>query len=459
MWNENENEEMNVAVDSNEVNQNELEENNVDNTPSQDPEPKKFNKRGIFVAIGVVCALVVVCIIFAVCAGMSNGKRFVRLLTEDQLFMEVLEDNGRYEQADVKLEIDMDEIARETNSDNELGKITLNTSMVIKDDDSSAKANLTFSKLNMEIPEIQVMKNENLIGFNIAKIFPRVIMLDMNDPEGLKKNLESLGVDFNTNENYEYSEEDYEKMIEFLTKYLRVAFNELEKGISKNSTKVVNLDGEEYKVSNVYVLKIDGERLVKTVYNLVKELSKNEKDIKYLNDIGVINDLEEFKSDMNDFLVETEEIMKERQYDDILDSDILLSIYEKSGKTIATVLEVNDMKISLYTLEKEMNNFEITLKIEQSDSSVQLKTSLKKDKSNASGMLKVEIEQYDEKVLDLKLCEFEIEKFKKAEEELLEIDEESALSLNKASEEELNEFAEKINENIEELVGPLFSAY
>lgn len=459
MWNENENEEMNVAVDSNEVNQNELEENNVDNTPSQDPEPKKFNKRGIFVAIGVVCALVVVCIIFAVCAGMSNGKRFVRLLTEDQLFMEVLEDNGRYEQADVKLEIDMDEIARETNSDNELGKITLNTSMVIKDDDSSAKANLTFSKLNMEIPEIQVMKNENLIGFNIAKIFPRVIMLDMSDPEGLKKNLESLGVDFNTNENYEYSEEDYEKMVEFVTKYLRVAFNELEKGISKNSTKVVTLDGEEYKVSNVYVLKIDGERLVKTVYNLVKELSKNEKDIEYLNDIGVINDLEEFKSDMNDFLVETEEIMKERQYDDILDSDILLSVYEKSGKTIATVLEVNDMKISLYTLEKEMNNFEITLKIEQSDSSVQLKTSLKKDKSNASGMLKVEIEQYDEKVLDLKLCEFEIEKFKKAEEELLEIDEESALSLNKASEEELNEFTEKIKENIEELVGPLFSAY
>lgn len=460
MWNENENEEMNVAVNSNDVVQNELEENNVDNMPSQDPEPKKCNKKGIFVAIGVICALLIVCIIFAVCAGNSNGKKFVRLLTEDQLFIEAFEDSGKYEQANIKLEIDMDEIARETNSDNELGKITLNTSMVTKDDRSSAKTNLNFSKLDMKIPEIQVMKNGNLIGFNIVKIFPKVISLDMNDPEGLKKNLESLGADFSAyDSNYEYSEEDYEKIMEFASKYIKVAFSELEKGISKDSTKVVTLDGEEYKVSNAYVLKIDGERLVKTVYGLVKELSKNEKDMEYLNELGVIYDLEEFKSDMNDFLAETEEIMKEKQYDNILDSDILLSVYEKSGKTIATVLEMSDMKISLYTLEKEKDDFEITLEIEQSDTNVQLKTSLKKDKGNVSGMLKVEIEQYDEMAIDLKLCEFEVEKFKKAEDELLEIDKESALSLNEASEEELNEFAEKIQENIEELVGPLFSAY
>lgn len=371
--------------------------------------------------------------------------------------MKVLEDKGKYEQSNVKLEIDMDEIARETNLDAEIGKITLNTNIVTKGDDFSAKSNLKISKMDMKIPEVQVMKNENLIAFNIAKIFPKVIMLDMNDPEGLKQNLESLGVDFNTNdETYEYSEEDYEKLMKFVTKYLRVAFSELEKGISKDSTKVVTLDDEEYKVSNVYVLRIDGERLVKTVYNVFKELSKNDKDIKYLNELGIIEDLEEFESDMNDFLEETEEIMKEKEYDDILDSDIVLSIYEKSGKTIATVLEADDMKISLYTLEKERDDFEIILELEKDETNVQLKTSLKKDKSNVSGMIEVEIEQYDDTILDLKLCEFEVEKLKKAEDELLEIDKESALSLNEASEKELNKFIEKVQENIEELVEDLF---
>lgn len=418
---------------------------------------KKTSNRKIFTAVGIICALIVVSIVFAVCVGNSNGEKFVRLLTEDQLFMKVLEDKGKYEQSNVKLEIDMDEIARETNLDAEIGKITLNTNIVTKGDDFSAKSNLKISKMDMKIPEVQVMKNENLIAFNIAKIFPKVIMLDMNDPEGLKQNLESLGVDFNTNdETYEYSEEDYEKLMKFVTKYLRVAFSELEKGISKDSTKVVTLDDEEYKVSNVYVLRIDGERLVKTVYNVFKELSKNDKDIKYLNELGIIEDLEEFESDMNDFLEETEEIMKEKEYDDILDSDIVLSIYEKSGKTIATVLEADDMKISLYTLEKERDDFEIILELEKDETNVQLKTSLKKDKSNVSGMIEVEIEQYDDTILDLKLCEFEVEKLKKAEDELLEIDKESALSLNEASEKELNKFIEKVQENIEELVEDLF---
>lgn len=452
MWDENE--KMNVVVDSNEVAQNELEKNNIDNVYSQ--EPKKSSKGRIFVAIGII-ALIVVCIVLAVGIGNSNGKKFVRLLTEDQLFMEVLEDRGKYEQSNVKLEVDMDEIARETNLDAEIGKITLDTNIVTKGEDFSVKSNLKISKLDMKVPEVQVIKNENLIAFDIAKIFPSVVMLDMNDPEGLKQNLESLGVDFNTNdENYEYSEEDYEKFMNFVAKYLKIAFSELEKGISKDSTKVVTLDDEEYKVSNVYVLRIDGERLVKTVYNVFKELSKNDKDIKYLTELGIIDDLEEFKSDMNDFLAETEEIMKEKQYDDILDSDIILSIYEKSGKTIATVLEADDMKISFYTLEKERDDFEITLELERNETIVQLKTSLKKDKSNVSGMLEVEMEQYDDTILDLKLCEFEVEKLKKAEDELLEIDKESALSLNEASEKEINKFIEKVQENIKELVEALF---
>ena len=134
MWNENEKEEMNVAVDSNEIAQNGLEEQNTSNIPSEnqisESEPKNDGKKNLFIVLGVLILLLVVCIVFAVCSGNSKGVKFVKLLTEDQLFIEMLEDKGKYEQVDLKIKVDLDDIARETNSDElNLGKLTLNATL------------------------------------------------------------------------------------------------------------------------------------------------------------------------------------------------------------------------------------------------------------------------------------------------------------------------------------------
>ena len=98
MWNENEKEEMNVAVDSNEIAQNGLEEQNTSNIPSEnqisESKPKNDGKKNLFIVLGVLILLLVVCIAFAVCGGNSKGMKFVKLLTEDQLFIEMLEDKG-----------------------------------------------------------------------------------------------------------------------------------------------------------------------------------------------------------------------------------------------------------------------------------------------------------------------------------------------------------------------------
>ena len=127
MWDENENEEMNVAVDSNEIAQNGLEEQNMSNIPSENQISEKKNKndgkKNLFIVLGVLILLLVVCIVFAVRSGNSKGVKFVKLLTEDQLFIEMLEDKGKYEQVDLKIKVDLDDIARETNSDElNLGK-------------------------------------------------------------------------------------------------------------------------------------------------------------------------------------------------------------------------------------------------------------------------------------------------------------------------------------------------
>ena len=169
MWNENEKEEMNVAVDSNEIAQNGLEEQNTSNIPSEnqisESKPKNDGKKNLFIVLGVLILLLVVCIAFAVCGGNSKGMKFVKLLTEDQLFIEMLEDKGKYEQVDLKIKVDLDDIARETNSDElNLGKLTLNATLNEKDEDFSAKANVSVSKLNIKIPEVQIMKTGDLIG-------------------------------------------------------------------------------------------------------------------------------------------------------------------------------------------------------------------------------------------------------------------------------------------------------
>ena len=465
MWNENENEEMNVAVDSNEIAQNGLEEQNMNNTPSEnqisESEPKNDGKKNLFIVLGVLALLLMACVAFAVSLGNSDGAKFVKLLTEDQLFFEMLEDKGKYEQVDLKIKVDLDDIARETNNDElNLGKITLNTSLNEKGNDFSAKANVSVSNLDIKIPEIQIMKTGDLIGLNIEKIFPKIVSLDLKNPDGLKKNLESLGMEFTENsDDYEYSEEDYEKLMKFATKYANIILKEFEKGISKEDVKTVILDGDEYKVSNVYVLKIDGECFVKTVYELAKELSKNKKDLKYLEEIGAIEDADEVKDNIDAFLKDTEEIIKEENYDDILPSDIVLKVYEKSGKTIATMLEVEDMKINLYTLRSDKNSFDIVMEMVQDDTKVQFRASFEKDKNNMNGSLKIKVQEYDEISMNLELCKFEIEKFKKAEESMLKVEKDDSISLNEASEEEINEFAEQVNENIVELIGPLFAEY
>lgn len=465
MWNENENEEMNVAVDSNEIAQNGLEEQNMNNTPSEnqmsEPEPKHDGKKNLFIVLGVLALLLIACVAFVVSVGNSDGTKFVKLLTEDQLFIEMLEDDGKYEQVNVKVDVDMDNIARETNSDElNLGKVTLDTSFNEKGDDFSARAKISASNLDIKIPEVQVMKTGDLVGLNIEKIFPKVISIDLKNPEGLKKNLESLGMEFdNQSDNKEYSEEDYEKLMKFAEKYANVALKELEKGISKEDVKTITLDGEEYKVSNVYALKFDSERLVKTVYAVTKELYKNKNDMKYLEEIGIIEDADELKESLESFLKETEEIIKEEKYDDILDSDIIIKAYERSGKTIATVVEIADVKIRLYTIKKDKNNFDVVLEMTQDDTKAQFIASFEKDKNNMNGSLKIKFKEYDETSMDLEICKFEIEKFKKAEEDMLKVDKDESISLNEASEEELNEFTNQVEENIIELIGPLFAEY
>lgn len=470
MWNEDENEEMNVTSNLDEVEKNDLEEKNVNDVlpenKNSESEPEKNHKKGIFIAFGIVLALLlilcIVCVAFKMFARNSNEMEFVKLLTENQLFVELLEDEYKYEQKNMELSIDTNNIAHEINDDEtDVGVISLNTILNEKDGDFSAKANLNVSSLKIKIPEIQLIKTGNLIGLNVDKIFPKVVSLDLKNPEGLKKNLEFLGIKFSDKvDEYEYSEEDYENMKKLVDKYAKIVFKEFSKGLSKENTKAITLDGEEYKVSNVYVLKLDSERWVKAFYAVVKELSRNRNDLNYLEQFGIIENSDEFSEYLDYMLEEIEDVIKEERYDEVLDGilyeDLILKVYEESGKTIATVLEVNDISISLYTIKGDKDNFKVIFEIIKDDEKAQLVTYFEKDENNVNGSLRFIAQEYDETFKDLELCKFKIEKLKNAEEDILKVEKDESISLNKASEEELKEFTDQVEKNIMQLIGPLF---
>lgn len=461
MWNENENEEMNVVTNSNEVANNEVHEPIVQDMPSQSSEPEKSSNKGLFIGLMVLILVLVACVAFAVTGGMkSDSAKFVELLTEDQMFVELLKDNGKYEQINVNVEVDVDDIAKELNEDElGIGKVTLKTTMNEKDDDFSGRVNLSVSELDFEIPEIQIMKTGKLVGINIEKVLPKAILADTEDINGLIENLNKLGLEIpESTEEHEYSDEDYEKANQFCEKYGKIILNGIEECITKEKEKSVTLDGEDYDVSNVYTLKIDGEHFLKTFYAVFQKLSESEDDIKYLEEIGAlanVGDAEEFKTELDELLKETKEIIDEGNYEDILPYDIILKVYEKSGKTIATVLELDAVSISLYTKKEDNNNFDIVLEIAQDDQKVQVILAIEKDKTTTEGVLRIKADENDESIMDLKLAKFEVEKFKNAQEDMLKIDEDESISLNTVSEDEINDFVEEAYENITELLEPL----
>ena len=55
-------------------------------------------------------------------------------------------------------------------------------------------------------------------------------------------------------------------------------------------------------------------------------------------------------------------------------------------------------------------------------------------------------------MMNLELCKFEIEKFKKAKEDMLRVENEGSILLNEAPKEEIDEFADQVNENRIELI-------
>ena len=387
----------------------------------------------------------------------SKGQRFMQLLTNDQKVLSSMlaEDNYDSLKTSFRMDIDniMDQIGEEATG---VGALNIVNTTATKKDDFSNSFMMSFNGIKDAKVELQLAKTGNLIGAHMPGVTEMFIGIDLDDLEGLKENLEKIGIDMNfeNNDGEKITKEEFEKEIEIfyelLKKYLNVIADEMTEYIVIEKGVELYIDEHEIKADE-YKFKLDGESLVKIVLKLEKELLKNKKDINTVVQWGVISDKEEFIELLEEDIELNEEIIEEESYDDVLDEEFLVKVYEKNGKNIATVVETNEVELGMYFIELAKNNEMVIFAAEQDKTKIFLYVDVKKDKDKVTSEFSIKVKDKATEI-NLDICELEIEKVKT---DLIKIDKEDMLLLNTATEDDLIDFTIEVEENLEEFMSSL----
>ena len=414
---------------------------------------KKKRKLPIMIVTLVLIAIVAVVVwgfnsdLFA-----SKGKKFAKLLTTDQVMFSNIKENIKNMQLNTKLEVDIDEIMEDMGEDpTGIGSLKLESKEITKNEDYSSSFVFSAEGIKDGKLELQVAKTDNLVGINIPNITEKFIGIDLDDLEGLKENLEDLGIELSMESDLEgLTEKDIEDLMKFLEKYVNVMLEDISKYIETESNVELESDGNKTKATE-YTLKIDGEVMANVSFKVLKELNKNKKDIDKLVELEIIEDKEQFIEDLEAAIKEIEEIIKEEDYDSILDDDIIIKLYEKNGKNIATVIGIADTEMGLYFFENTKKESVCLFEIANDDESIFIILEMKEEKNVTESKLKLKVDM-DAEEHELILCEMEVEELSDIKDEMIKIDKDDILLLNDATEDDLEEYANDVVKNVEELM-------
>lgn len=415
-------------------------------------EQKKKSKLPIIFVVLLMIALIVGGVFLGPKLFASKGEKFAKLITTDQKVLSVLKPIIDEKQRNLKLEIKVDDIMEKMEQEKTgLGAFNLKSKEITKNEDYSLALEFSADGAKDAKAEIQLAKTDNLIGINVPNITDGFIGIDVSDLEGLVENLEELGIkismDMDTEELTDKEKEELKKMFE---KYLDLIVKNMGDYIKTNPNAELNVDGNKAKATE-YILKLDGEALVKIGVIVEKEMLKNKEDIEKLVELGLVEDADEFYDDLKGDLEVNEQIIKDKSYGAILDEEVFVKLYEKNGENIATVFEIENIRFGLYVFEKNKNESVCLLEFAEEEQKMFLAIEMKKEKNitNTEVLFKVDTE---EKKLDISLCEIEVEELEKIEDEMIKIDKDDILLLNTATEEDLNEYLEAIYNKLEKFM-------
>lgn len=431
---------------------------------------EKVHKKGKSATIIIVAIVILAVSVFGVFAFSNIGsklfasksERFFQLATVDQKLLSLLEADNNKAQVNTELEIEVDKILKDFEIDTvELGSFLIETKNIVKEEDYSNVTTVKLDEIDGAKLDIQVVKTGDLIGVHIPEITEKFIAVDIGDFEGLMENLDKLGLELDNDEfdieskieNLEILEEQQRELIKLLEKYVKVMQPILDDFIEVEKDVEIKVDNKTEKATE-HKLTINEKTFVKVGKAIIETLLNNQKDIDKLVELGVLpkDEKEDFIEELEFLLGNINEAIQEESYEGAMNdiNEIVIKLYEKNDKNIATVFEIDDIEIGLYVFEKQ-NDYDLILRGAAEDAEILL--ILQSDtKGNETTNELVFAVKSDGERHEATLCKTKTEKLDKAEDEMIKIKKSDVLLLNVATEEELENYVTEISGNVEEFI-------
>lgn len=444
--------------------------------PQQNVE-KNHNKNNLKILIGVVIVIILIGVacVFAM-PGVFNSEEteFFDLLIRKQSVAGVANDiatkTEKSKQVDTKIKADISEILETFGADT--GDTDLNVEVDISEvksgDDMSGALELLLNKKSLGI--IHFAKTGEMYGLKFADTTEKYLAFENN-------NLKELFENFDVEDTDEIpdkilTQKDFENVMKIdkatankiLDKYIKVLSKSVKGKVETKKNVKIEIDGKEIKTTQ-HTLTLNEKDTAEMALAMLKALKEDEKNIKlFIDDYKAIlklmeesgyatkemlsyDDLpstdeicEEFIGAIEETYEQLKEIVEEDDFDE--DTEISLVIYEYKNEIVATKIVADEAAIVFECLNSE--DVFIRFATEQDG------------KELAAIVLSGEI---DSKKLDLelklvsngiklKLITITQEYKSKADEEMIKLNKKTALIVNKASEEDLEEFAEELKEGL-----------
>lgn len=462
----------NVAVQTEVV----QEEVTQQQAPQQNVE-KNHNKNNLKILIGVVVVIILIGVacVFAM-PGVFNSEEteFFDLLIRKQSVAGVANDiaakTEKSKQVDTKIKADISEILETFGADT--GDTDLNVEVDISEvksgDDMSAALELLLNKKSLGI--IHFAKTGEMYGLKFADTTEKYLAFENN-------NLKELFENFDVEDTDEIpdkilTQKDFEKVMKIdkatankiLDKYIKVLSKSVKGKVETKKNVKIEIDGKEIKTTQ-HTLTLNEKDTAEMALAMLKALKEDEKNIKlFIDDYKSIlklmeesgyatkemlsyDDLpstdeicEEFIGAIEETYEQLKEIVEEDDFDE--DTEISLVIYEYKNEIVATKIVADDAAIVFECLNSE----DVFIRFATEQDGKELAAIVLSGEMD-SKKLDLELKLVSNGI-KLKLITITQEYKSKADEEMVKLNKKTALIVNKASEEDLEEFAEELKEGL-----------
>ncbi len=298
--------------------------------------------------------------------------------------------------------------------------------------------------LENESGEINIIKEERTVAAYIPALYEKYFAV--ND-ENLEQLLLNLGYNIKTKEEGKINKSIRERYIKLLAK-------ELDNYIEVKSDSIVTEESKEYKTLK-YELVLDGKALSQIAKSILEKIENDEELKQVAVDLAKENlmqaygveeiseeDTEEIRKSLDEYI---SDLKSDTEYIEDYEIEIKIAVHEKDGKNIKTEVIINSdnggLKAELlaYTYKKK-DIIKFSLGIEEKT----LAILFEKGEEESSDVVNILASFDGEEIFKISGEAKKAQKAQKAERKVRKLESLETFLLNTASEEELEQFMQKI---------------